>query len=343
MKRIKDYGGQAAGKQLSIKYGESSDFYNGSSSTLIRRIAEKTNCPVMGTETENAKWWLILYLGKDADENSEGTYIWRLRDELSQVLDKVDLSYVPLYLDEAPAIWKISHGTDSTGISEQNKIIFDGVELLDLSAIQWSRLNYQKSNRNYEMLINICYFVLDGILETTEKGGYKMEAFSDEHMARLYEKFILEYYRQHHTYLSEAKAAQVKWILNDENDEAMVRFFPIMQTDITLRLDDKILIIDAKYYVHTLQKQFEKYSLHSGNVYQIYAYVKNQDENSTGKASGLLLYAKTEETITPDCFFNMGGNQIGAKTLDLNKNFKYIAVQLDAIAADNFGVYKLYH
>ena len=51
----------------------------------------------------------------------------------------------------------------------------------------------------------------------------------------------------------------------------------------------------------------------------------------------LLVYAKTGEDITPDCVFNMGGNQIGAKTLDLNKDFNLIAAQLDAIAAQFFG------
>lgn len=130
MKRMKDYGGQATCKQLSIKYGESSNFYNGGSSALARRIAEKTDCPVMivktENETENVKWWPILYLGKDADGNEEGTFIWRLRDELRQALDKVDLSDVQLYADAAPAIWKISHGREVTGISERNKIIFEG-------------------------------------------------------------------------------------------------------------------------------------------------------------------------------------------------------------------------
>lgn len=164
-----------------------------------------------------------------------------------------------------------------------------------------------------------------------------MAAFSDEHMARLYEKFILEYYRHHHRYLSEARAAQVKWDLVGENDEAMIRFLPVMQTDIFLRLKEKILILDAKYYGRTLQKQFDKYTLHSGNVYQIFTYVKNQDKTNTGNVAGMLLYAKTEEDITPDCLFNMGGNQIGAKTLDLNKDFRLIAAQLDAIAEQFFG------
>lgn len=86
------------------------------------------------------------------------------------------------------------------------------------------------------MLMNVCYFVLDGMLRTTEKGEYKMESFSDEHMARLYEKFVLEYYNQHHTYLSEVKAGQVKWNLIGDNSESMIRFLPVMQTDIMLRL-----------------------------------------------------------------------------------------------------------
>ena len=124
-----------------------------------------------------------------------------------------------------------------------------------------------------------------------------MASFSDDHMARLYERFILEYYRQEHTYLTEVKAGQVKWNLTGDDSETMVRFLPIMRTDIMLRLKEKILIIDAKYYGRALQKQFDKYSLHSGNLYQIFTYVKNQDKDDTGDVAGILLYAKTDEDI----------------------------------------------
>ena len=217
-------------------------------------------------------------------------------------------------------------------------VFFDGIDTLNPVEIPWSRLSYQRNNQNYEMLMNVCYFVLDGMLQTTEKGEYKMTAFSDEHMARLYEKFILEYYHQHHTYLTEVKAGQVKWDLVGDNSESMIRFLPIMQTDIMLRLKEKVLIIDAKYYGRTLQKQFDKYTLHSNNVYQIFTYVKNQDKDNTGDVAGILLYAKTDEDITPDVMFNMGGNKIGTKTLDLNKEFSLIAAQLDKIAEDYFGV-----
>lgn len=213
-------------------------------------------------------------------------------------------------------------------------VFFDQVSLLAPSAVPWKRLHYQQKNKNYEMLLNICYFVLEGMLQTTEDGRYKIMAFSDAHMARLYEKFILEYYRQHHPYLHEIKSARVNWNLTGEHDPAILAFLPAMQTDIFLRLGKKILIIDAKYYGQTLQNHYNRYRLHSGNLYQIFAYVKNQDKEHTGNVSGLLLYARTQEAVVPDCVFTMGKNKIGAKTLDLYTDFKTIAAQLDGMVEE---------
>ena len=50
-----------------------------------------------------------------------------------------------------------------------------------------------------------------------------------------------------------------------------------------------------------------------------------------------VLAIESLQAITPDCMFNMGGNLIGAKTLDLNADFKAIAAQLDRIAEEFFG------
>lgn len=128
MKRMKDYGGQATCKQLSLKYGESSNFYNGGSSALARRVAEKTGCPLMADSKDKVntvRWWPVLYLGKEADNSTEGNFIWKLRPELFEALEQTDLSDVLLYVDNTPSIWKISHGTETTGISEDNKMIFE--------------------------------------------------------------------------------------------------------------------------------------------------------------------------------------------------------------------------
>ena len=215
-------------------------------------------------------------------------------------------------------------------------LFFNDVDVIAPPSIRWNSLMYQRNNKNYEMLMNVCYFVLDGMLQTTDKGKYKIASFSDAHMHKLYEKFVLEYFKRHHSYLSEVRAAQVKWNLAEGAEENIIRFLPIMQTDVFLRYKEQVLIIDTKYYSHTMQMQYNKATLYSGNMYQIFTYVKNQDAMNTGSVSGMLLYAKTEESITPDCSFVIGGNKISVKTLDLNKEFNLIAAQLDQIAEEHF-------
>jgi 5-methylcytosine-specific restriction protein B len=112
MKRILDYGGKATCTQLSIKYGESKNFYNAGSSALARRIVQKTGCPVMPRDKKNSRWWPVLYVGKYAKKDEDGTYTWKLRYELAEALKRVDLTQVKLYANLMPSFGKISHGND---------------------------------------------------------------------------------------------------------------------------------------------------------------------------------------------------------------------------------------
>ena len=104
---------------------------------------------------------------------------------------------------------------------------------------------------------------------------------------------------------------------------------------------EKVLIIDAKYYEHSTQVQFDKHTLHSGNLYQIFTYVKNKEYELREKdhtVSGMLLYAKTDEAIYPNNVYQMSGNQITVRTLDLNLPFDEIAGQLNTIAKTHFDL-----
>ena len=181
------------------------------------------------------------------------------------------------------------------------------------------------------MLLYVCYFILDGLLMTTGDGQYKMREFSDEHMNRLFEKFVLEYYRKHHPKLN-ARAGQVEWNINKELSTESI--LPIMQTDIMLSMGKRSLIIDTKYYGKMMQEQFDKQTIHSGNLYQIFTYVKNLDKDNTGDVSGMLLYARTEESIAPDLDAHFGPNRILVRTLDLSKEFQGIKRQLDAFVEE---------
>jgi len=202
------------------------------------------------------------------------------------------------------------------------------VEPAEPSGIPWNRLRFHRNNRSYRMLLNVCYFVLKSLLLTTEKGKYKMASFLDEQeLSRLYEKFVLEYFRYHHPDLRPS-SSQVAWNV-EEGDADLL---PAMKTDITLRHGGRTLIIDTKFYSRITREHFDRQTLHSGNLYQIFTYVKNQDTSGTGSVSGMLLYARTDEEIAPDCEFKIGGNRFWVKTLDLNTEFRQIAAQLDHIA-----------
>lgn len=215
-------------------------------------------------------------------------------------------------------------------------VFFGEIETLDIHTINWV-LQYNRNNQTYRMLISICYLVIKGLLQTNSNGNTRLMDFLDEQrMCRLYEKFILEYYRREFPEIS-ANASQIPWQLDDD----MNTMLPIMQTDIMLCFNEKTLIIDAKYYSHTTQAKFNKNTLHSNNLYQIFTYVKNKEAELADKpheVSGMLLYAKTDEEVHPDNDYRMSGNNISVKTLDLNCEFKDIATQLDNIVKKKFSL-----
>ena len=220
---------------------------------------------------------------------------------------------------------------------KKKMLVFSNIELLEPTSIRWSSIRFQRNNQTYRMLISICQLILEGMLMTTDIGEYRLASFIDEQrMCRLYEKFILEYYSRHYPELK-VSASQIPWSV----DDGVRTMLPMMQSDIHLQKGNTVLIIDAKYYSHTTQTQYDKHTLHSNNMYQIFTYVKNRDyefgeEEHT--VSGMLLYAKTEEEVQPDHVYQMHGNQITVRTLDLNLPFVDIAGQLNQIAESHFDL-----
>ena len=225
-------------------------------------------------------------------------------------------------------------------VSKKNKklvrkllLYFQNVTAVDPLHISWNTVCYPRNSPSYKMLINICQLIIKGLLLSTENGQYKLlEFLDDQAMYRLYEKFVLEYYKKEYPELN-AKASYIDWDIGGDGNKM---FLPTMKSDITLTYGVRTLIIDTKYYQRTMQTHtlFDSTTLISGNLYQIFTYVKNKDKSNSGNVSGLLLYAKTVEDITPDNDYIMGGNHIGVKTLNLNSEWENIKSQLDNIAVD---------
>lgn len=208
-------------------------------------------------------------------------------------------------------------------------LYFADVTEIEPASIRWDALKYHRNNASYRMLLGICRLTVKGLLLTTESGTYRLAAWlQGEEMHRLYEKFVLSYYLRHHPDLF-PKAALIDW---DISKDGRSPYLPVMKSDITLKNGDKRLIIDTKYYERgTMQHNslYDSRTFISANLYQIYTYVKNSDKGATGNVAGILLYAKTDEAVTPDEDMVIGGNRISLKTLDLNQEWATVTEQLE--------------
>lgn len=261
------------------------------------------------TESINQMSFLNKKLVCSFDEFSNDSYMNRILKSTMHLLLKADISI------------------------EQKKSLksllpyFAEIRKIDIYRINW-KFHFNQNNQTYRMLMGICYLTIKGLLQTQDNGKIKLMDFIDEQrLCRLYEKFILGYYQKHFSHLN-PRTNYIEWDAQGETE-----YLPAMKTDITLedKSQKKVLIIDTKYYGRTMQNQFGKNSYHSGNIYQIHSYVNNKKATYVGKVSGLLLYAKTDEEVTPNQKFTISGNQFAVQTLDLNVDFSDIEKQLNDI------------
>jgi len=197
-------------------------------------------------------------------------------------------------------------------------------------AIRWGALRYDRNSAAYRTLLGICRLVIDGLLLTDEAGAHRLQTWlNDESMAALYERFVRSYYQQHHPEFK-PRAQYIPWDTEQIDANSLL---PTMKTDVTMQWRSRTLILDTKWYSHTMQRHYlstlQKYR--SDNLYQIYTYVKNRDRGSTGNVAGMLLYAQTDELDTPDQDIVIGGNQLSLRTLDLTRDWREIVAKLESL------------
>lgn len=212
---------------------------------------------------------------------------------------------------------------------------FRNVDQINVSQIRWNSLRFDRNNASYKMLTNVCYLLINGLISAESEDGLKMARYVDsQKMHALYENFIRAYYKKHFPVLNPS-ATHIEW-----KSDGYIDFLPEMRSDITLTHGNVKLIIDAKYYDKSMQiGRFGNRSVHSGNLYQIFTYVHNADTSNDKSVSGLLLYAKTDEEITPNNTYRLDSYRIDVKSLDLNCDFEQIKHQLDRIVYEWLGIY----
>ncbi|MDR7870717.1 MAG: 5-methylcytosine-specific restriction endonuclease system specificity protein McrC [Tissierellaceae bacterium] len=210
------------------------------------------------------------------------------------------------------------------------RIHFSDIKDIRLSKALFTTLRFNRNNHHYQMLINISELIYYGLITNEDHDEYSfLDFIRDNQMAKLYEKFVLNFYRTHlDKNIYNVHAPKLKWNLDEEISEEELSLLPEMRTDIVIenKVKNTQLIIDTKYYSQTLVSSnwtdIEK--VRTAHLFQILAYVNNS--NFVGDTMGMLLYPTIEKEINAN--FPILGKSIGIRTLNLNTEWEEISSRL---------------
>lgn len=198
------------------------------------------------------------------------------------------------------------------------------------SRIRWSELRYHRNNRSYELLMNVCYMVIRQLLLSSSTGDLCLAMYDDaQQFSKLYERFILNYYKRHFPQLNAQGQKTIK------PDATAPSIAPSMNMDVTLSHAGKTLILEAKCYGTILGMHYDEGRLSAEHIRQIFYYATHS--GSPKEVSALLVYAGTSEGEIAENWEDQG-YKLGCMTLDLDQNFGEISKALDGVVKKEFGV-----
>ncbi|MGP4080622.1 5-methylcytosine restriction system specificity protein McrC [Pseudalkalibacillus sp. R45] len=145
-------------------------------------------------------------------------------------------------------------------------------------------------------------------------------------MVYLYEDFVRNFYRKE---LPESRVYRENIYWNAEGED--LDYLPIMQTDISIEMYDRKIIMDTKYYQNATSSRFNNEKLISGNLYQLHAYLSNFINKDKKDLTGVLLYPTVDKDL--DLYYKILGSKVKVCTVDLNQDWRKIHQRLLSIVA----------
>lgn len=215
-------------------------------------------------------------------------------------------------------------------ISETIRALHD-ISDINLTRQIFRTIQLHSNSRYYRFLINVCQLILDNLLVDESTGSYRFRDFirDERRMAKVFESFIFNFIKYERPNLTVSRE-RIKWdaIAEKESD---LSYLPQMETDISVRSQNRTLIIDAKYYSDTFTLFYNSESIHSSNLYQIFSYLKNLEKRKgpDSQAAGLLIYPLTNRSI--NLKYSIQGHKVSIRTIDLSKSWKIVHEELSEL------------
>jgi len=202
-----------------------------------------------------------------------------------------------------------------------------GVSLIHLSHSDFTSIRTGRNDRDYALPLNICSLVHMLKMPSTESGDENLALLSEGRNGspNLFERFVRNFYRHHIGDRYYIGSRNLHW------PGVSNAYMPIMRTDISIESRKEPfnrLVIDTKFYEETLSRSLGDPKFNSNNLYQIYAYLRTQEDRgpSFRDAKGMLLYPDVGLGVSER--IEVQGHEIRIETIDLADEWQQIEANL---------------
>jgi 5-methylcytosine-specific restriction enzyme subunit McrC len=205
----------------------------------------------------------------------------------------------------------------------------DGIDFIELTPDLIRRQLLVRHDHDYRLMLSICDLILQRQMPSGSEGtSFAVPAFERDALVlhRIYERFVANFYRIHLTGWNVTAQKRLEWHAKEASER-----LPMMVPDLILQEEssNQIIILDTKFTAHSLiENQWGKPIYDSSHLYQLYAYLKSQEQLSEAHhgALGMLLYPATQSKLSEK--IELQDHVIRIESVDLAAPWQEIEIQL---------------
>lgn len=198
-----------------------------------------------------------------------------------------------------------------------------GITLLSLNRGVFNQVQLDRNRQYYRLLLSVCRLIHEQLLIDENTGQHTFEELHDERLERLFEHFVVEFYRREQSHYRVNQTKEIKWDFEGSNETELQRL-PNMYADLILESSDRRIILDTKFYREALSEWRERKKLRSAHLYQLMAYLRNREATRPEgpRHEGMLLYPTVSEPVSVDLYLE--GFLVKARSVDLAQDWRTI-------------------
>ena len=205
----------------------------------------------------------------------------------------------------------------------------DGIDFIELTPDLIRRQLLVRNDHDYRLMLSICDLIVQRQMPSGSEGTSSVvPAFDRDALVlhNIYERFVANFYRIHLTGWNVTAQKRLEWHAKEASER-----LPMMVPDLVLqeKSSNQIIILDTKFTAHSLiENQWGKVIFDSSHLYQLYAYLKSQEQQSEAHHSviGMLLYPAVQSKLSEK--IELQDHVIRIESIDLAAPWQEIEKQL---------------